>query len=69
MPGLIGPPASNARTRWVASASASLSTAVMQSVGMTSNLHAGADYDSGGLRFHVAALRREKDLDFAGDID
>jgi hypothetical protein len=30
---------------------------------------AGADYDSSSLCFDVAALRRKKDVDLAGDIE
>ena len=31
--------------------------------------HAGADYDSSSLCFYVAAVRRQKDVDLAGDIE
>ena len=41
----------------------------MQSVGMTSKPTPGADYDSSGLCFYMAALRRKKDVDLAGDIE
>ena len=30
--------------------------------------HAGADYDFSSLCFYVAAVRRKKDVDLAGDI-
>src|SRR5580704_2935722 len=69
VPGLTCAPASNARTSRVASGSASLSTEARQSVGMTSNPDARADHDSGGLRIRVPALRGEKNVEFAGDIE
>src|SRR5215469_12742264 len=67
VPGLMGPRASNASTRWIASGNASLSTAAIQSVGMTSNPR--TNDDSGCLRIRVAALRGKEDVDLASNID
>jgi len=68
VPGLMGPRASNASTRWVASGSASLSTAAMQSVGITSNPTPGQTTIPAAL---ASAWRRcgEKNFYFAGDIE
>ena len=69
VPGLIDPPASNASTRWVASGRTSLSVAAMQSVGITLKPTPGQITISSSLCFGVAAVRRKKDVDLAGDIE
>jgi hypothetical protein len=68
VPGLIGPPASNARTRWVCVGQRLLEDCGDAIGGDHIKPHARTDYDSSGLSILLAALRGDKDFNFAGDI-
>jgi hypothetical protein len=69
VPGLIGPPASNARTRWVASDRAFFEHGGDAIGGNDIETHPRTDHDSSGLCLCAATLRGKEDVDLAGDIE